>query len=178
MKGFTRNITVNRPGANLVYNNKALKYTGNTSKTRYYWRSASGGTGTRSVVTISTPPIKGVTQALYIKRAGNSCDMSQDKIPVTKGKAYCFSCWIRCTTAESGTAGLSIFDQKNSQTLAYLMTTVTSQWTRLYVTATMTSSLVGVYVKSNTDKQGCQFCGMKFELGDHPTPFKYNATYP
>lgn len=60
-----------------------------------YWRSASGGTGTRKSISVSDAPNANIKVGWELSETSGAVDIAQDDIPVTYGQIYTISCYAR-----------------------------------------------------------------------------------
>ena len=129
------------------------------------WRSASGGTGTRTVIDVTDPPVEGITKGFSITRSSGAVDVSQDSVPVTTGNTYTMSVWAKGTGSLNLQAGNSTYDNK-----LYTLDNVTS-WTKYSWTfvagtnGTSNGEKTNIYFGNLGGTSTIQICGMKLEEG-------------
>ena len=128
------------------------------------WRSASGGTGNRTVIDVNDPPVPGITKGFSITRKSGSVDISQDIIPVTSGNKYTISVWAKGTGTLRLQAGQSSYESKT-----FTMSNVTSwkkySWTFTAGTdgSVSSSGTTNVYFGNGGGTSAIEICGMKLE---------------
>ena len=140
------------------------------------WRSASGGTGTREIVTVSSSPNPNIKKGIKItttsSTTGNT-DIAQDGVPVTNGATYTLSCYVRKI---SGDAELKLQYGKNPYPAISTKITSTS-WTKFSYTFTIgkvsdgsTGGSTNIYFGLTRGLVGsAEMCGFKLEYGNKAT---------
>lgn len=141
------------------------------------WRSASGGTGTREIVTVSSSPNPNIKKGIKItttsSTTGNT-DIAQDGVPVTNGATYTLSCYVRKI---SGDAELKLQYGKSPH-YPSLSTKITStSWTKFSYTFTIgkvsdgsTGGSTNIYFGLTRGLVGsAEMCGFKLEYGNKAT---------
>ena len=138
-------------------------------KDNTYWREASGGTGTRSIINISDAPLSGITKGFqFAKDSGfNNIDYSQDNVRVVKGKTYTMSCYARCI---SGSAKLRLQYGKKPYPRKEIIinSTDNSKWEKYTFTFKFnedTNSLTNIYFGAGSTQGTIQVCGMLLQEG-------------
>lgn len=140
------------------------------------WRSASGGTGTREIVTVSSSPNPNIKKGIKItttsSTTGNT-DIAQDGVPVTNGATYTLGCYVRKI---SGDAELKF--QYGKKPYPAISTKITStSWTKFSYTFTIgkvsdgsTKGSTNIYFGLKSGLVGsAEMCGFKLEYGNKAT---------
>ena len=131
------------------------------------WRSASAGTGTRTVIDVNDAPIPGITKGFSLTRESGAVDVAQDAIQVTAGNTYTMSVWAKGT----GTLKLQLVGQTPWTNKTFTLSNVT-EWTKYTWTvvagsesgqATIKDGIVNAYFGNNGGTNTIQICGMKLE---------------
>lgn len=138
-------------------------------KDNTYWREASGGTGTRSIINISDSPLSGITKGFqFVKDSGfNNIDYSQDNVRVVKGRTYTMSCYARCI---SGSTKLRLQYGKNPYPSKEIIinSTDNSEWEKYTFTFKFnedTNNLTNIYFGAGSTQGTIQVCGMLLQEG-------------
>lgn len=136
------------------------------------WRSASGGSGTRSGIAIRDAPNANIKRGWELTSANSgNVGIAQDAVPITNGKTYTMSCYAKGTGTLRLQYGKSPYPEKT-----YVLSNVTA-WTRYSFTFTIgkqsdgstggsTNIYFGIAQGNNTT---VQICGLKLEQGNKPT---------
>ena len=138
--------------------------------TNGFWRSASGGSGTRSTDSISDPPCAEVSRGFRLTGAGNT-DVAQDGVPVQAGASYTLSAYVR----GSGKFRFKIGSSKKNNYMVY-ETNASSGWNRVIFSFTMTDDYMyngksTVYLSLRGSTNDIQICGVKMENGSAATDY-------
>ena len=131
------------------------------------WRSASGGTGTRTSIDISNSPNANIKKGWELVSTNGNVDICQDKVPVISGVQYTMSCYAKGTGSLKLQYGNNPYPSKSFA--------INSEWTKYSFTFTIgensdgvSNSLCNMYFGT----QGVatiQICGMKLEQGNVAT---------
>ena len=124
-------------GTNIIKGTNTITQIGRSGTwTAGTWRSASGGTGTREIVTVSSSPNpnikKGIKLTATSSTTGNT-DIAQDSVPVTNGITYTLSCYARRI---SGDAKIRLQYGKSPYSAISTKITTTT-WTKFSFTFTV-----------------------------------------
>lgn len=163
-------------GRNLVFNSATMP-AGNGRKS---WR-ASGGTVTH--VGLTNPPIDGISGAIRVTNnssASARVGMAQDYIygDYKEGDKLTISFYMRAsTTVETTGIAIEPYWRESAKYAANYdsnITTITTQWQRVYGTATIVGNWTGEaslgYAYLTVPSGGWfEVCGMKVEQGEVPT---------
>ena len=131
------------------------------------WRYASTGktdNDPRTVISVSNPPVSGISKGFQIVGNGSKLDISQDAIPVTVGNTYTISVWAKGTGKLNLQCGNSTY-ASTSYTLSNV--TTWTKYTYTFVAGTNGSAnnnQTNIYF-GNTTTGTLQLCGMKLEEG-------------
>lgn len=132
------------------------------------WRSAGGGTGTRTVIDISDAPNADVKKGFRIVGDDTDTTTAQNYVPVTAGVEYTLSCYAR----GSGTLRIQVGKSPYSS-ITYTLTDV-SNWTKYTYTFiagegnSVTDGNTNVYF-GNRGTGTLEMCGFKLEVGNVST---------
>ena len=126
------------------------------------WRSASTNDGSRTTEAISGAPAIGITRGFRLV-GSNHTDVAQDQVPLTAGRVYTLSCYIK----GSGQLRLQIGSSAKSAYKTYLQK-VTGSWTRASMTFVASDSIiqngtVSVYFGTRGASNNFLVCGPKLE---------------
>lgn len=132
------------------------------------WRSAGGGTGTRTVIDITDAPNADIKVGFEI--VGNDTDTTtaQDSVPVVEGLEYTLSCYARGTGILRLQVGKSPYSSNTHE-----FNEVT-EWVKCAYTFVagegngLTDGKTNVYI-GNRGTGSLQVCGFKMELGNVAT---------
>ena len=164
-------------GTNIIKGTNTISQIGSTGTwSAGTWRSASGGTGTREIVTVSSSPNPNIKKGIKITTTSDTTgntDIAQDKVPVVNGATYTLSCYARKI---SGDATLKLQYGKVSYSSTTAKITSTS-WTKFSYTFT-----IGTVADDSTDGStniyfgltgrlvgSAEICGFKLEYGNKAT---------
>ena len=140
------------------------------------WRSASGGTGIREIVAVSSSPNPNIKKGIKITTTSNTTgntDIAQDNVPVVNGATYTLSCYARKI---SGDAELKL--QYGKSPYPNISTKITStSWTKFSYTFTVgkksdgsTDGSTNIYFGLKGGFVGSvEMCGFKLEYGNKAT---------
>lgn len=149
--------------------NTVTSLTSNGTWTNGTWRSASGGTGTRTSIDISNSPNANIKRGWSLMQTNGAVDICQDKVPVMTGIQYTMSCYAKGTGKLTLQYGNNPWPNKN-----FTLNNVT-EWTRYVFTFTISEVSDGVTTAGcniyfgNRDAGTIQICGMKLEKGNMAT---------
>ena len=136
------------------------------------WRSASGGTGSRTVIDITDAPNANIKKGWRISRNGDT-DIAQDSVPVQYGETYTMSCYARWV---SGTPGLHFQAWKSSSEVHdYIkqLSSTDTTWQKYSMTFTHdfanNKDNLNIYFGVKTYDGTVEICGMKLEKGSKAT---------
>jgi hypothetical protein len=133
------------------------------------WRNASGGTGTRTSISVSDAPNPNIKLGWTLTETSGAVDIAQDNVPVSNGQTYTMSCYAK------GTGTLRLQYGKNPwPSKTYVLSDVTS-WTKYSYTFAIgeksdgsTNGSTNIYFGNGTTGT-IQICGMKLEEGSKAT---------
>jgi hypothetical protein len=166
---FQKAVQVAEATTNLV-TNPSLE-TNTTSWTEYFSGTAAG---TRTRVT--TESFVGSYSLMVVKSAGATADRygSQVDLSVTSGTTYTVSVWVKTTAYSGGTGEVKLLIDGAVPSTVTSVTGILSDWTRLVVTATASSTgtmriLAGYF--NNADTGTVYIDALQVEALAYATPY-------
>lgn len=166
-------------GTNILRGTNTVTTLGSSSSwANSTWRSAGGGTGSRSIINISDAPNGDIKKGIQIVGDDTDTTTAQDNIPVTEGATYTISCYAKGTGSMRLQVGRSPYSA-----IIHTLDNVT-KWTKYSITFVagdgngVTDGKTNVYF-GNRGTGTLQMCGFKMELGTVATdwtPSPYDTT--
>jgi len=148
------------------------------------WRTAGSNTMTRARVSIADSPIGSCYgfQNSGTQTANDGSCYGIDNFVFQASTEYTLSFWARTIDGTGGKAGFAIYSCTYNEgsfdavEKAYHVTALpdTGEWTRCWqCITTNTSTTRNIYIGITTGSESVttQMCGVKIELGSHPTPW-------
>ena len=128
------------------------------------WRSAGGGTGTRTSISVSDAPNANIKVGWSTSSTSGQVLISQDNVPMTNGEKYTLSCYAKGTG--------SILLQYGNGTVGYMTSNIqitdANNWKKYSYTFT-SKGTANIYIGSNSAGNDVSFCGIKLEKGNVAT---------
>ena len=165
-----QSVTINK---NLLNGTAAPEAKSPSTYANSGWRTASSSGGTRNVITISDPPIAGITKGFSITGNGTSLDYAQDSVPISTGGTYTISVYARGTGSVYLQVGNSPYGGKNT-TISNVTNWTKYSWTFVAganngYNVGSTNEMTNVYIGNHASSGTVEFCGMKLEEGSAAT---------
>lgn len=131
------------------------------------WRSAGGGTGTRTSISVSDAPNANIKVGWSTTSTSGQVLIAQDNVPMTNGEQYTISCYAKGTG--------KIYMQYGNGTVGYFGSvgdkysiTDSNNWKKFSYTFT-SKGTANIYIGSDSAGNDVSFCGIKLEKGNIAT---------